>query len=399
MAVLLCFSISSACLFISDFSRLQSILIFITLLIYSLRLKSSSFLPKLLSPIIFKLVLIMVNTLCLIIYNYLFKYKLNDFITEVSMIRYLYMLSCKTILITALLIIVRIFSVKSSFRAIEIILYLYSPIVIITVLYIFMQLGITYNIDSFFSHIIFSVIGLTVINLFSLLLFIEASKNAQAKYELEIFNQQKESEQKRYSELKNIYEQIVFQRHDFKKQMLGLKKLIEDGEFKAVDVFINETETDLNKPIDYIHTNNRMIDYILNSKITMNPDLKFIITGTLQNINCLSELDIASLFGNMVDNAIEACKQNGCDLIEIDFFLKNNYQNVICKNSINCSVLNDNPSLQTTKQEKNIHGYGIKSMKKIIQGANGFIEFFEEKNMFCVHILLPIEKVPIDKII
>ena len=246
----------------------------------------------------------MVNTLCLIIYNYLFKYKLNDFITEVSMIRYLYMLSCKTILITALLIIVRIFSVKSSFRAIEIILNLYSPIVIITVLYIFMQLGITYNIDSFFSHIIFSVIGLTVINLFSLLLFIEASKNAQAKYELEIFNQQKESEQKRYSELKNIYEQIVFQRHDFKKQMLGLKKLIEDGEFKAVDVFINETETDLNKPIDYIHMNNRMIDYILNSKITMNPDLKFIITGTLQNINCLSELDIASLFGNMVDNAI-----------------------------------------------------------------------------------------------
>ena len=61
--------------------------------------------------------------------------------------------------------------------------------------------------------------------------------------------------------------------------------------------------------------------------------------------------------------------------------------------------MNDNPSLQTTKQEKNIHGYGIKSMKKIIQGANGFIEFFEEKNMFCVHILLPIEKVPIDKII
>lgn len=159
-----------------------------------------------------------------------------------------------------------------------------------------------------------------------------------------------------------------------------------------MDAFINEAETTLKGPIDYIHTNNRMIDYILNSKISKNSNIKFIVTGYFESVDCLSEFDIAAIFGNMVDNAIEACNMNGCEIIKIDFSIKNNYQNILCKNQIKQPVLNNNPSLKTTKQDKTIHGYGIKSMKKIVEGVNGFIDFFEENNMFCVHIALPIEK-------
>ena len=392
ITILICFSISTAYLFISTFSLLQSILIFLVLLFYSLKLRSSSFLQKFLAPIIFELVLITISTLCLMVYSYLFDYKFNDFIIEKSEIRYLSILSCKIILTFCLLVIVKVFAIKSTFRAIDLILYLFAPFMTIMVLYTFMQIGITYNINSYFTYIIFSVLGLTVVNSFSLILFIEASKNAQAKYELEIFTQQKELEQQKYSELKNIYEQIATQRHDFKKKLLGLKKLVEDGEFDALDSFINETETMLKAPIDYIHTNNRMIDYILNSKISANSNIKFIVTGTFENVNCLSELDIASILGNMVDNALEANNLNDSEIIEIDFFIKNNYQNIICKNPIKQPVLSNNPSLTTTKTDKTIHGYGIKSMKKIVESANGFIEFYEENNMFCVHIALPIEK-------
>lgn len=392
ITILICFFISTAYLFISSFSILQSILIFIILLLFSLNLKTSTILPKLLSPIIFELALISVSTLCLVAYSYLFNYQFNNLVSEVSEIRYLYMLSCKIILTVALMIIIKIFSIKSSFRAIDFILYLFSPSMTVIVLYTFIQIAISYDISRYFSIVMFSVLGLVAINIFSLLLFVEASKNLQAKYELEIFKQQEALEHKKYSELKNIYEQITTQRHDFKKQLLGLNRLVASGDLSALSKFLSETEVFLNEPIDYIHTNNRMLDYIINSKITMNSDLKFIVTGEMQSLTILTETDTASLFGNMIDNAIEACKNIAPAPIEIDFFVKNNYQNILCKNPIRQSVLNNNPSLRTTKLDKSIHGYGIKSMRNIVEIANGFIEFYEENNMFCVHIALPIEK-------
>lgn len=390
VTIAICFAISTAYLFISFFSVLQSILIFIVLTIYSLRLKPSRFLPQLLAPVIFELVLITVSTLCLMGYSYLFDYKLNDFISQVSTIRYLYMLSCKIIMLAILLIIVRVFSIKTSFRAIDLILYLFSPFITTIVLYTFMRIGIAYNTDSFNVFIFFSVIGLIIVNIASLFLFDESVKNTNIRHEFELYKQQKEFEQIKYTELKNTYEKITSQRHDFKKQIYAIKKYIDEGDMESVNQFIDASVSNLNEPIDYIHTNNQILDYILNAKISANPNLNFVITGEIQPINCMSELDIASLFGNMLDNAIEATYINQNQTpIELSFFVKQHHQNIICKNAIVSSVLTNNPNLKTSKKDKLIHGYGIKNMKKIVNTANGFIDFYEEDQKFCVHIVLP----------
>lgn len=391
ITVTICFSISTAYLFISTFSLLQSILIFIVLLLYSFSLKPSRFLPQLLAPIIFELVLISVSTLCLMGYSYLFDYKLNDFITQMSTIRYLYMLSCKIIMSAILLIIARLYSVKFSFRALDLVLYLFSPFITTVVLYTFMRMGIAYNTDSYNVLICFSVLGLILVNSASLFLFNETSKNINIKHEFELYKQKKDFEQIKYTELKNIYEQITAQRHDFKKQIYAIKKYIDDGDINSVKRYIDTLVSNLNEPIDYIHTNNQILDYILNAKISSNPNLHFVITGEIQPINCISELDIASLLGNMLDNAIDATLKNkNQSPIELSFFVKQHHQNIICKNSIEESVLTTNPNLKTTKKEKLIHGYGIKNMKKIVSKSAGFIEFFEEDKKFCVHIALPI---------
>lgn len=61
------------------------------------------------------------------------------------------------------------------------------------------------------------------------------------------------------------------------------------------------------------------------------------------------------------------------------------------QNPIDRSVMENNPNLSTTKAAKELHGYGIKSMKGIVERANGFIDFYEEERRFCVQIALPIE--------
>lgn len=386
ITVFLCFAISTVYLFISVFSLLQSILIFIVLLIFSLSLKSKPILPKILAPIIFEVVLIIVSTLCITAFGYIFGYRFNDFIVEVSALRYLSVLICKILLTVSLWLIVKLFALKTTFHAVDLVLYLFAPLMTVVVLYTFMRIGIDYNIDSLYPLMIFSVMGLIIVNAFSLILFMHASKNAKAKYELELFRERQEAEQQKYTELKSIYEQISAQRHDFQKQLTGIKKLIQDENFTAVSDFLEKSEETLTSPIDYTHTGNRMIDYVINSKINANPKYKFIVFGTFESIGGISELDIASLFGNIIDNALEGCAPDS-NVIEIEFFIKNNYQNIICKNPIAQSVLANNPSLLTSKE--GAHGYGVKSIKRIVENAAGFVDFFEENNTFCVHIALP----------
>ena len=58
-------------------------------------------------------------------------------------------------------------------------------------------------------------------------------------------------------------------------------------------------------------------------------------------------------------------------------------------NSIDVSVLNTNPNLITNKKG-DIHGRGIRSIKRIVNEYNGNIKFFENGLKFHVSIIIPL---------
>ena len=61
--------------------------------------------------------------------------------------------------------------------------------------------------------------------------------------------------------------------------------------------------------------------------------------------------------------------------------------NIIIRNYIGTSVLRNNPQLNTTNKDYTGHGYGIKSIKKLVEKYNGDINITEENNYFVVHIM------------
>lgn len=390
LAIALSFTVSTAYLFISDFSALQSVIILAILLGFSFMMKSGSLLTRILGPVIFELVLIINSSLWTMFISQIFATSLSDLFSIFGLSRIILIVCCKITLTIILLLFIRLFSIKNTFRWIDLILYLVAPFMTVFVLYTFMLIGLRLDVTAFHGHIIISVLGLATINIFSLLIFIHSTQREQLKHDLDLLKQQTELEQKNYTELGNLYHQIRSMRHDFKEQLIVLKQLVADGEFNTVKKQIDKVEHSLKHSEDIIHTSNRMIDYIFNSKITSNPDITFIITGECVKLDRIDELDLASLFGNMLENAIEATKQSGGTMIEVKFSIQGDYQNIICKNPLKAPVIEVNPQLKTTKPEKDIHGYGVKSMKNIVKAAGGLIDFYEENSCFCVHIALPI---------
>ena len=58
------------------------------------------------------------------------------------------------------------------------------------------------------------------------------------------------------------------------------------------------------------------------------------------------------------------------------------------QNSIQGSVLNTNPNLLTTKQDKQNHGFGTKILSDIAKKYDGRCDFYEKNNIFCCKIIL-----------
>ena len=97
------------------------------------------------------------------------------------------------------------------------------------------------------------------------------------------------------------------------------------------------------------------------------------------------------LVGNILDNAVEAIARVKRDKkrIELLFLRQNSNRIIICKNTIEKSVLGENSELKTTKAPSSEHGYGTKIIAKIVSDYGGMVDYFEEFNMFGVQVILP----------
>lgn len=180
-------------------------------------------------------------------------------------------------------------------------------------------------------------------------------------------------------------------RHDIQNQFLTILKFADEGKTAEIKDYINVlTNNHLPKILNYINTNNAAFDAILNTKIAVCSQNNIFVEVSIKKntvIN-LPPSEMAILFGNLLDNAIEAAKETEERRVAIDIHTSGIYLVVLVTNSILSSVLEANKNLETSKKNKELHGIGIKSIKNIVDEHNGMIQFYEEENEFCCHVML-----------
>ena len=104
------------------------------------------------------------------------------------------------------------------------------------------------------------------------------------------------------------------------------------------------------------------------------------------------EKDVAVILINLLDNAVNASRNSKEKKIKLNIFIHNQMYNIICKNSIDKSVLTDNPYLHTSKRDKNKHGLGILGIQRKLDEYGGIVDFCEEEGYFVAHIMIPCQE-------
>ena len=102
-------------------------------------------------------------------------------------------------------------------------------------------------------------------------------------------------------------------------------------------------------------------------------------------------MNLGIILSNLLDNAIEAeCRQNTNNRkILLHLQQDKGMYYITIKNYIDASVLSTNPSLFTNKADKKHHGWGVRSVRKIVQSLDGIYQQYEQDSYFITTIILP----------
>lgn len=221
----------------------------------------------------------------------------------------------------------------------------------------------------------------------------QMSKDNQTKLEYELMKEKEKYSKESMEIIKRSNEELREFKHDLKNYLLPLQEAMEtmpQSEMAKVWEKINQKIEDVQT---LIQTGNSYVDSMINTKITLARSEKVDVKCTiLSKMEGIDDLEFCTVFGNLMDNAIEA-ERKVIEKKEIIIFVeeKMGYLRLEIQNKIEKSVLNENSSLNTTKKDTSSHGIGHKSVKRTMQKVGGALKYYETGDLFCAEAVFPIK--------
>ena len=197
------------------------------------------------------------------------------------------------------------------------------------------------------------------------------------------------------NEIRKIQEQSRLLKHDLKNHTMVIMSYLDEGRVEDARKYTSNLLDKLNKMYTYINVGNSLMNYILNSKLSAAKEKDIEIKAQIENLSFeyMESMDFSSVLNNILDNAIEGCINSDVKKIEVNISRKSGFDSIMIKNTIDKSVLENNPELITSKKESG-HGLGILQIKKITEKYDGMVDIYEENQndemYFVINVVYPI---------
>lgn len=232
------------------------------------------------------------------------------------------------------------------------------------------------------------IILILLTNILTFSFFYRLSVVISNNYKNELLLQEANAKEQYYHQIEENNKVIQKIKHDLKNRLIALYAI-----GKNDITFQNEFKKlmgDLDNKENAIYTANVIINTILNNKLHVAQ-----LSGIKTNVSILvpkqlnlDYSDAGILFGNLLDNAIEACTKVPSDKkwITIDIICREHLLILRICNSKDTNVTVD--VNRSSKHNFKQHGIGIQSVKNIIEKYNGTITFLDLNEKFEVCAVL-----------
>lgn len=191
---------------------------------------------------------------------------------------------------------------------------------------------------------------------------------------------------------KEIYSnKIRAYKHDIKIHFQTLYSMLCDGYNDRAQRYLKETGLVDDVEYNRVYTGNIALDSILNGKLDeaeqygISLDIKCLIPSDMD----MSDIDIAVLFGNLMDNAIESCQRSNNAEKKITVILKYNKNRLsfFMKNTAQ-EVKKEGERFVSMKKGKADHGIGLENIEDVILKYEGICKMVQEDGYFKTYMTL-----------
>lgn len=225
------------------------------------------------------------------------------------------------------------------------------------------------------------------------ILILNSATNTYLKHLTKNYEKQIANQAEHYTTISKANFELRKFRHDFKNISLGVKGLISEGRTEEAVGVLESMQDEIYDATDLMlcfDTGNGIVDALLADKQRRAAAKNILIQfeGSVPP-NSIVATDLCVIFGNTIDNAIEACEKietNDTKTINVKCECGNGFMFLKITNPVNKQVTVLNNTVETTKSNKQLHGFGIYSLNQTVKKHAGNLEITCKNRKFTVDI-------------
>jgi hypothetical protein len=219
----------------------------------------------------------------------------------------------------------------------------------------------------------------------------EQRREIQLKNELDAMNHVLNRQYEQYQQSKESIEILNLKYHDLKHMISSIRS---ERDPDKKESYITEMEEAIQVYEAQYKTGNNVLDTVLTGKSLYCAQNSITLTCMADggSLSFMSVADLCTIFGNALDNAIESVEklEEEKRLICVSVFKQNNFLMLRFENYFRDALKFEDGLPATTKENRQYHGYGIKSIRRTIEKYGGTLTIHTKNHWFIMLILIPL---------
>ena len=204
-----------------------------------------------------------------------------------------------------------------------------------------------------------------------------ASRNAELNVRNEILEEQVRDQEDYYRELTRNYEDIRKMRHDIDNHLYTMQALLEEGQIEEAAMYSQRVAKENASLKMFADCRNTVAAAYLEKKAEdlQNDGILFQAEIHLPELHSISNTDLICVFGNLLDNAQEACVKTEDPWIELNASFQQPYLKIVCRNACMSRTEAQQKKRRIPEMER---GVGFTILSQLAERYDGEFRYKEE---------------------
>lgn len=226
------------------------------------------------------------------------------------------------------------------------------------------------------------------INLYLFNLLNAFTENKNLKYKLVLYERQAKSNYDYYIKQAESYKTALTVIHDVRKHIKVLEGLKQAAATTEMHSYADAFEEMIEPLLVRQYCNNAILNIILNDKVDLceKKGIQFDIDIRDIDIAYMEPIDVTTIFGNILDNAIEACENAQEKKITLKICPFNKFTYIQLSNTFSGELRQDINGRPVSGKGDH-HGIGLENVEKVLKPYFGQITFSAKSMIFTIEIL------------